>query len=125
MTKGPRARVLVVDDDPELRRAAVLILQREGYEALAATDGQQALDAMRAGPLPDLVLLDLMMPVLDGWRFRSEQLGDPALAAVRVVAMTAEVTIAKTLRPDGVLRKPFTRDHLLATVAECLAPGAT
>jgi CheY-like chemotaxis protein len=88
-TPTPQKSVLVVDDDRDLRAGLSLILEAEGYRVAGAADGQQALEALRAGPRPDVILLDMMMPALSGWAFRERQLADPALADVPVVVFSA------------------------------------
>ena len=72
--------VLVVEDDAAARQALVLLLGTEGYAVSAAANGQEALAFLRTRPPPDLILLDLMMPVMDGYEFRRVQRQDAALA---------------------------------------------
>ena len=88
-TKAPAKTVLIVDDDQEFREALAEIITGEGYQVETATSGMQALDKLRWGLRPCLVLLDLQMAVMTGWDFRAEQGRDLALAAVPVIAMTA------------------------------------
>ena len=90
--------VLVVEDDRLAREALCAILQGAGYAARGAADGAEALGALRRGALPDLILLDLMMPVLDGWQFRREQLRDPGLAGVPVVICSSPAGTAGSTR---------------------------
>src|SRR5215218_4757012 len=83
-------RVLVVEDDEDLREMMGHLLQAEGFRPDLAGDGAEALDKLRATPeQPDLILLDLMMPRMDGWTFRREQEGEPALANIPVVVVSA------------------------------------
>ena len=105
-------RVLVVDDDREIRELLVELLSIEGYEVSAAGDGQLALAEARARR-PDVILLDLMMPIMNGWEFRDAQLKDLELAGVPVVVVSA---FDDTLDVAAVLRKPFQIDEVLATV---------
>lgn len=86
---GITGPILVVDDDTDLRAMVVELLELEGYRAIAASHGQEALDLLRQGIRPGLILLDMMMPVMDGWRFRAEQKKDPNLARIPVVVCTA------------------------------------
>src|SRR5690349_16993945 len=86
-------RVLVVDDDADIRETVSLILEDEGYEVQSAQDGAAALGVLRAGPLPDVILLDLMMPVMNGWQFREQQTRDPRLAAIPVVVLSADSSL--------------------------------
>lgn len=81
--------VLVVDDDDDIREALRDLLETEGYRVVCADNGREALDALRGGVHPCIILLDLMMPVMDGWQFRTEQKRDPKLAKIPVVAITA------------------------------------
>jgi CheY-like chemotaxis protein len=85
---SPR-RVLVVEDDAAIRMALTEALQDEGFDVAAAANGRQALDRLRGGPLPSAIVLDLMMPVMDGWDFRHAQLQDPKLRQIPVVVVTA------------------------------------
>jgi CheY-like chemotaxis protein len=109
-------RILVVEDDPDIRETLSEALGFEGYEVTAASNGREALDALRRGPRADVILLDLMMPVMSGWEFRRVQLDDPALAGIPVVVVSASAP--GNARPDRLLPKPFDIDDLLAVVAE-------
>lgn len=86
------ATVLVVDDDESLRATVGEFLADEGHGALLAADGAAALALLRAqgAPRPDLILLDLSMPGMDGWRFREEQAADPELRSIPVILVTAD-----------------------------------
>lgn len=119
------ARLLVVEDDRDIRDAVVEILQDEGYEVAAASDGQEALDHLRSGaPRPDLILLDLMMPVMSGYQFRQEQLAIPELASIPVLVITADVNArakVESLKAAGFVQKPLKIQPLLGRVAELLS----
>jgi CheY-like chemotaxis protein len=115
------ARVLIVDDELDIRETISEILMFEGHEVFAATDGEQALVRCRQLQ-PDLVLLDLMMPGMNGWEFRRAQLRDPAIAAVPVVVVSA-VGRGGDLSADGFLPKPFGLDELLAMVRRTARTG--
>ena len=82
--------VLIVEDDTDVREFMDVLLSTHGFETMTAANGREALERMRARR-PCLVLLDLMMPVMDGWQFRAEQLKQPELADVPVVCVTAVV----------------------------------
>ena len=116
-------RVLVIDDNTAQRDIVAEILAAEGYEVAVATNGLDGLAAARASP-PAVVLLDLMMPGLDGAAVLRELRADPALASVRVVVTTAVSTalVTKLLKPDATLFKPFGMRELLGVLAQ-LAPG--
>lgn len=81
--------ILIVDDDTDLRETLGEVLAEEGYEAHLCENGRIALDCLRGGERPALILLDLMMPEMNGWQFREEQLRDARLAGIPVVVMTA------------------------------------
>jgi CheY-like chemotaxis protein len=120
MKQQPRGVVLVVEDDPDIRDTIAQILQEEGYQVRAASNGQEALKLLEAGPVPKLILLDLMMPVMDGWLFRAEQQKmAPPISEVPVVVLSADGNVrqqAVKLKANGALRKPVGIDVLLATV---------
>ena len=81
--------VLIVDDDSAVRTALKELFETEGYAVAVASNGRAALNHLGAGLRPCVVLLDLMMPVMDGWDFRTEQLKDPALKEIPVFIITA------------------------------------
>jgi CheY-like chemotaxis protein len=105
-------RILVVDDDRDIRELLVELLGGEGYLVSSAADGRQALWEAHAHR-PDVILLDLMMPVMDGYQFRAAQLEDPDLAQVPVVIISA---FDHRLEAAAVIQKPFLVEELLATV---------
>jgi len=82
------ASVLVVDDDPNLVRLISKFLKLEGFFPISAANGQEALACLRAGPPVSVILLDLRMPVMDGWAFRTEQRRDPGLASIPIVVLS-------------------------------------
>jgi CheY-like chemotaxis protein len=114
--------VLVVDDDADIRQALREVLEEEGYTILEASHGREALDLLRnAGTKPNLLLLDLMMPTMDGWQLRSRLREDPSLAAIPIVIMTAHAGVLRAVTnvepPTPVLSKPLDLDRLLELVA--------
>jgi CheY-like chemotaxis protein len=116
--------VLVVDDDRDIRDVLSDALEAEGYRVTTAGDGQEALDWLRSGAgRPCVILLDLMMPRMDGIQLRTELLNDPALAPIPVVVLSADpsaIVAAKSLSFAGSLRKPVPLEALLAAVhAHC------
>src|SRR5437868_10288205 len=90
-----RGPVLVVEDDPATRDALVVLLRHEGYPAECVNDGQEALARLRGGRPPSLVLLDLMLPVMDGFEFRVQQLQDPTLARIPVIVVSGGGDLAR------------------------------
>jgi CheY-like chemotaxis protein len=82
------APVLIVDDDPNLQRLMTKFLKLEGFASIPASNGREALDYLRGGGGASVILLDLRMPVMDGWAFRKEQRNDPELAGIPVIVIT-------------------------------------
>jgi len=114
-------RVMVVDDDRDLRESIADLLADDGYEVVPAEHGQDALDQLRAGASPQVILLDLMMPEVDGYEFRARQLADPRIADIPVIAMSAsggEGPRIHELRARAFLRKPFDFNVLLALIEQ-------
>jgi CheY-like chemotaxis protein len=124
MTPSPSA-IMLVEDDPDLSESLQLVLGLNGHRVTCARDGIDALDRLREDPLPRLLLLDLMMPGMNGIEFRERQLGDPRLRDIPVVLLTGagvhalEPHIAAGAR---LLRKPFDVDELLALIDD-VAPA--
>jgi CheY-like chemotaxis protein len=112
-------KVLVVEDDTDVREALVLLLEQEGIGALGATNGRDALDRIEEGFRPQLILLDLMMPVMDGERFLHVRMRDERLQSIPVVVVTAlqrmRVDPAE-LRVDAIIPKPVDPSRVIATV---------
>jgi two-component system chemotaxis response regulator CheY len=111
-------RVLVVDDDASIQGLLAEALADEGYSVRTAGNGREALSILEAWR-PDLILLDLMMPEMDGWGFRVRQRTMPGVADVPVIVLSATrdlATKARTLEPAQVFAKPFDLDALLGTV---------
>jgi CheY-like chemotaxis protein len=107
--------VLVVDDDPDLLDVTRFVIENEGIVVETARNGQEALALLRAGRLPGLVLLDLMMPVMNGWEFLEEVAKDPLLGAIPIVVLSAgdHDEIAGALE---ILSKPMDLKELLRVV---------
>jgi CheY-like chemotaxis protein len=100
--------VLVVEDDPDLREMMEQMLHLEGFATLTAPNGQEALNLLRAGAPVKVILLDLMMPVMDGWEFRRCQRADPKLADIPVVVMSAfDGERVREIAPLAAFRKPL------------------
>lgn len=117
--------VLVVDDDPNIRKLIVVALKRDGYAFLEAPNGREALDLMRSAR-PDVVVLDLMMPVLSGWDVLRERADDDDLRRIPVIVVSAnrdpEVATAVTSGICAFLPKPFDIGALSALVRSCIPP---
>jgi len=113
---GGARRILVVEDDADLRESVAQSLLEEGYDVEVAGDGRAALNALdRVGA--DLVLLDLMMPIMSGWEFRERQRNSPAFAHIPVVVMSATSTLeAAAIEAADLLPKPLSLPELLQMV---------
>jgi len=112
--------VMLVEDDWEVREALAVTLA-EFYEVTVASDGAEALQLLRAGLQPCVILLDLMMPVMDGFAFRREQRADPALVDIPVIVVSCAVTTmdeVRDMQAAALLPKPIDFDRMLAVVAE-------
>jgi CheY-like chemotaxis protein len=118
-------RVLVVDDDSNIRRLIVAALKRDGYAFLEAPNGRDALDIMRAEH-PDVVVLDLMMPILSGWDVLAERQRHPDLMRIPVILISAnrdpEIATAVDKGICAFLPKPFDIGTLSALVRSCVPP---
>ena len=109
--------LLIVEDDQDIREALDGLLRMEGYDVVGCSNGLEALQQLRRGPQPDVILLDLMMPVMDGWQFRIEQKRDPSLAAIPVVALSADATPkAAAIDAEAYLKKPVDYETLVETI---------
>jgi CheY-like chemotaxis protein len=119
-----RSHILVVEDDQDIRESLVEILVDDGYAASMANDGLQALLRLRNGlPKPDLILLDLMMPNMNGIEFRHELLNNPEYAGISVVVVTADANAkhtAEKLHVSAVIHKPLEIPALLELIAGIL-----
>jgi signal transduction histidine kinase len=116
-----RERIFLVEDDRSIRNAMQGILEDEGYAVTAVENGRQALERLRSNVAPDLIVLDLRMPVMDGWEFRAAQKSDPALARIPVLAVSADGSAkAAAIDAQAYLRKPLHRDALLNAIARIL-----
>src|SRR5687767_6348812 len=114
---GKTARVLVIDDDEHILALLREALGTEGYEVVGAVDGAEAIGAIRRGQ-PDLILLDLMMPVLDGFSFLDlyKQLPGPHAPVIIITAAAREAREEVESKADEVIPKPFSVDHVLRIV---------
>ncbi len=119
----PLKRVLIVEDDESIRDSTKELLELEGYTVECAKDGEEGIQTLRYSEvLPDLILLDLMMPIKDGFQFRLEQQQDPKLAQVPVVIMTADGHAEQKkerLNAKGYIKKPSDIETILEVVKQC------
>jgi DNA-binding response OmpR family regulator len=123
-----RARVLVVDDEPNIVLSLEFLLQHAGYETTTATDGEQALELVRSA-MPDVVLLDVMLPRRDGYEVCRAMKADPELARIPVIIVSArgqevEVLRGLELGAAAYVTKPFGNDEILEAIRAALAARA-
>ena len=112
--------VLIVEDDADLREMMAQLLSLEGFQAATVANGSEALQYLHNGHVkPDVILLDLMMPVMDGWEFRRKQQADPAFADVPVIVLSAlDQSRAADVQAEAFLKKPLDFDRLLQLVRQ-------
>jgi len=112
------ADILVVEDDIDIRADLTEVLRERGYDVFAAGDGSSALQHLKEAGPPGLILLDLTMPVMNGWDFRKIQLRDPELAEVPVVILSGNEGIAMeaaNMHAAGYIQKPYSLESLVET----------
>ncbi len=116
-----KGTILVVEDDEDIRSSLLDVLSDEGFAVAGAEDGDQALEYLRSGSTrPVLILLDLMMPRMDGREFREAQLADPELAGIPIVLVSADADVERerrALRAAGSLRKPIKLVELVEVIS--------
>jgi signal transduction histidine kinase len=118
---GAPRRILLVEDDPDIRISLQSILAEEGFEVVACSNGRDALARLGSMAAPDLIILDLMMPVMDGWQFRIQQKNDPALAQIPVIAISADASSkAAAIDAAAYLSKPFDHAALMGAIERVL-----
>jgi CheY-like chemotaxis protein len=118
------AQILVVDDDDELRMLVCELLIDHGYTAAGASDGREALEHLRNHPPPDLILLDLWMPVMSGTELLEERKRLGVASATHVFVLTAHIGVedsAEALGVDRVFLKPAKAERLLKAIGEVVA----
>src|SRR6185295_5342774 len=115
--------ILVIDDEPDIRDALATVLTTEGYPVVAAADGREALTLLHDGLRPCVILLDLMMPRMNGWEFRVEQRDHPELAGIPTVVVSAAGADAiRAVKADAWLPKPIDVDRLLQLLEGYCSP---
>jgi CheY-like chemotaxis protein len=110
--------VLIVEDDADLREMMAQLLWLEGFKSASVANGREALEYLHdSAERPEVILLDLMMPVMDGWEFRRHQQADPALNQVPVIVLSAlDASRAADLSAEAFLKKPLDFDRLIELV---------
>jgi two-component system, chemotaxis family, chemotaxis protein CheY len=118
------AKILVIEDDESISSLLKQVLELENHEVESAENGRDALTKLEtAKDLPEVIILDMMMPVMNGAQFRQEQLQNEAIRDIPILLMTADSAIQKIeydLKPNGILRKPITIDAVLKKVNELI-----
>jgi CheY-like chemotaxis protein len=109
------AQLMIVDDDVDASAVLADLLDVEGYDVTCCSNGKDALDHLRTCPLPGLIILDLQMPVMNGWQFRREQRADRLLSDIPVVVVSGFSDSAE-IQANAVMRKPVDVDRLLAVI---------
>ena len=111
--------ILIVEDDADLREMMAQLLTLEGFRTSTAANGREALEYLSQGDKPDVILLDLMMPVMDGWEFRRQQQADAALSTVPVIVLSAlDQARSADVSAVAFLKKPLDFDRLLELVRQ-------
>jgi CheY-like chemotaxis protein len=116
-------RVLIIDDDEKLRTLIARVVGVAGWAPLTAANGAIACEVLTAQPYPDVILLDLLMPIVNGWQFRARQLANPNWAHIPVVVLSGAQAVARAMRADAVVPKPFTFDQLLTALRLVVTRG--
>src|SRR4051794_38420159 len=126
-TVSPRSqdapRILAVEDNAITREGLATVLRQAGYNVVTASDGQEALDCLREGLAPDLVLLDMLMDGVDGWRFLDAVRESPQTLAGPIIVMTGSILTREWAQQNGCqgfLRKPFETEDLIQEIERCL-----
>ena len=120
---GPSPSVLIVEDDRDTREMLEHFLQLEGFEVRSAPNGDAALHSLQSGARPCVILLDLMMPVMNGWQFREAQTRNPDFSTIPVIVVTAAGPRGEVPRidADGWVSKPVDLEQLLGAI-EAVCP---
>jgi CheY-like chemotaxis protein len=115
--------ILIVEDDEVARQGLTTILQMEGYQTACAADGQEGIEYLKSNPLPDVILLDMLMGEHDGWEFLDKHQADPAWQGVPIILMTIGVTTREWAIAHGCcgfIPKPIHIPVLLTEIQRCL-----
>lgn len=118
------ARILIADDDDDIRTTVAAILASEGHDVVEARNGMHAMQVLHRDPLPEVIILDILMPVMNGFEFLDRMQHDPRIAKIPVLAVTAHAKVGEIRGVVQVIRKPFDLDRLLEAVRVACAPRA-
>jgi CheY-like chemotaxis protein len=125
---GPNKKILIIEDDIDIREALTEILADEGFEVRSAAHGADGLEALRSGFVPRLILLDLMMPVMNGWQFSAEQKKEGEFKDIPVVVISADGNLSEKVKDIAAvdcLKKPIQLLHLLDIANRYCSPLAS
>jgi CheY-like chemotaxis protein len=123
MAEAPHRTLLVVEDNDVAREGLATVLRREGYEVLLAANGREAIERLREGPRPDLILLDMLMPVLDGWHFLGSLRQAGPQPPIPVIVTTGTILTREWAQDNGCqgfVRKPIDTQELFDEIRRCL-----
>jgi CheY-like chemotaxis protein len=114
------ARILFIDDDEAVRSTVGKVLTAEGFQIVEARNGLHAMQQMTTPPLPDIILLDMIMPVMSGYEFLDLQQADPRIRNIPVIAITGHAKVAQAPSVRRLVRKPFNLRELSGVLREVL-----
>ena len=117
-------RIVVIDDDADLRNALSVMLRLDGHEVTGFSDATEAISQIEGGLPVDVILLDLMMPIMSGWEFCSYRDQSPLLKKVPVIVITARQSVVAPIGVSEILLKPFDPEVLEEAIGRVLAPPA-
>jgi len=115
--------ILLIEDESDIRTILKDVLEWEGYRVYTASNGKEGLEILRRMPTPHLILLDLMMPVMNGWEFANALQVDGAYVDIPILAVSAFSDLEKTIQTKGFIKKPVDLDLLLSLVKQHCGPG--
>jgi CheY-like chemotaxis protein len=118
-------KILIVDDDPSTRFVARLILERENFEIVEAAHGEAALEVVGSDPLPDVVMTDLMMPIMGGLELIRRLRADPRTAAIPIVVVSSNPDAAGSLRSSGLVASIMAKPYSASELADAIRIAAT
>jgi CheY-like chemotaxis protein len=120
-------RVLVVEDEPDIREAIQCVLESEGFEVHCAPNGKEALSMLKSMLTPDVILLDILMPIMNGREFRTAQMNTDGIEKIPVLVMSADNNPAKKIGEEGlaVIKKPLDADDLISAVKRAVRMAAS
>jgi CheY-like chemotaxis protein len=113
--------ILIIEDDESIRAMIASVLEIEGYSVSAAPNGKNAIDIIGKGPTPDIILLDMMMPVMNGWDFLDFIRSNAVTARIPIIVVSAYSEIAKSVKPQAVVPKPVQLKSLLGAIEKLVA----